>query len=92
MVDRKEEKNTTRDTEQVEVDKVNSPPHYNNGGMECIDYIQQQLSEHFSSYCQGNVIKYLHRWRYKNGVEDLKKAEWYLKAMIRDIENRSILE
>ena len=92
MVDRKEEKNTTRDTEQVEVDKVNSPPHYNNGGMECIDYIQQQLSEHFSSYCQGNVIKYLHRWRYKNGVEDLKKAEWYLKAMIRDLENRSTIE
>ena len=92
MVDRKEEANTTRDTEQVEVDKVNSPPHYNNGGMECIDYIRQQLDEHFSSYCQGNVIKYLHRWRYKNGVEDLKKAEWYLKAMIRDIENRSILE
>jgi hypothetical protein len=92
MVDRKEEANTTRDTEQVEVDRVNSPPHYNNGGMECIDYIQQQLDEHFSSYCQGNVIKYLHRWRYKNGVEDLKKAEWYLKAMIRDIENRSILE
>ena len=92
MVDRKEEANTTRDTEQVEVDKVNSPPHYNNGGMECIDYIQQQLDEHFSSYCQGNVIKDLHRWRYKNGVEDLKKAEWYLKAMIRDIENRSILE
>jgi hypothetical protein len=60
--------------------------------MECIDYIQQQLSEHFSSYCQGNVIKYLHRWRYKNGVEDLKKAEWYLKAMIRDIENRSTIE
>ncbi len=92
MVDRKEEANTTRDTEQVEVDKVNSPPHYNNGGMECIDYIRQQLDEHFSSYCQGNVIKYLHRWRYKNGVEDLRKAEWYLKAMIRDIENRSILE
>ena len=92
MVDRKEEANTTRDTEQVEVDKVNSPPHYNNGGMECIDYIQQQLDEHFSSYCQGNVIKYLHRWRYKNGVEDLKKAEWYLKAMIRDIENRSMIE
>ena len=90
MVDRKEEANTTRDTEQVEVDRVNSPPHYNNGGMECIDYIQQQLGGEFSSYCQGNVIKYLHRWRYKNGIEDLKKAEWYLKAMIRDIDNRSM--
>ena len=52
MVDRKEEANTTRNTEQVEVDTVNSPPHYNNGGMECIDYIQQQLGEHFSSYCR----------------------------------------
>jgi hypothetical protein len=92
MVDREEEKNTTRDTEQVEVDKVNNPPHYTTGRIECIDYIQQQLGEHFSSYCQGNVIKYLHRWRYKNGVEDLRKAEWYLKAMIRDIENRSMIE
>ena len=91
MVDRKEEANTTRNTEQVEVDTVNSPPHYKNGGMECIDYIQQQLNGEFSSYCQGNVIKYLHRWRYKNGIEDLKKAEWYLKAMIRDIDNRSML-
>jgi|TARA_R100000278_G_scaffold47750_1_gene41247 hypothetical protein len=75
----------------VEVDTVNSPPHYNNGGMECIDYIQQQLGGEFSSYCQGNVIKYLHRWRYKNGIEDLKKAEWYLRAMIREIENRSMI-
>ena len=91
MVDRKEEKNTTRDTEQVEVDKVNSPPHYNNGGMECIDYIRQQLDKDFASYCQGNVIKYLHRWRYKNGIEDLRKAEWYLKEMIRDVDNRSML-
>ena len=57
-----------------------------------VDLPQQQLGEEFSSYCQGNVIKYLHRWRYKNGIEDLKKAEWYLKAMIRDINNRSMLE
>ena len=91
MVDREEEKNTTRDTEQVEVDTVNSPPHYNNGGMECIDYIRQQLGGEFSSYCQGNVIKYLHRWRYKNGVEDLKKAEWYLREMIREVHNRSMI-
>ena len=91
MVDRKEEANTTRNTEQVEVDTVNNPPHYNNGGMECIDYIQQQLGADFSSYCQGNVIKYLHRWRYKNGVEDWKTAEWYLKEMIRELENRRIV-
>ena len=57
MVDRKEEANTTRDTEQMEVDKVNSPPHYNNGGMECIDYIQQQLGGEFSSLLSGQCDK-----------------------------------
>ncbi len=85
MVDRKKEKDKTRATEQVVRDTVNHPPHYNNGGMECIDYIRQQLGDEFSSYCQGNVIKYLHRWRYKNGIEDLRKAEWYLNAMIKSI-------
>ena len=92
MVDRKKEKDKTRATEQVVRDTVNHPPHYNNGGMECIDYIRQQLGDEFSSYCQGNVIKYLHRWRYKNGIEDLKKAEWYLKAMLTDVENRSMID
>ena len=91
MVDRKEETNTTRDTEQMEVDKVNSPPHYNNGGMECIDYIQQQLNEDFSSYCQGKCDKISPQMEIQNGVEDLRKAEWYLKAMIRDVENRSMI-
>ena len=85
MVDRRKERDTTRCTEQVAVDTVNHPPHYNNGGMECIDYIHQQLGKDFASYCQGNVIKYLHRWRYKNGAEDLKKARWYLNAMIDSI-------
>ena len=85
MVDRKKEKDKTRTTKQVVRDTVNHPPHYNNGGMECIDYIRQQLGDEFSSYCQGNVIKYLHRWRYKNGIEDLRKAEWYLNAMIKSI-------
>ena len=86
MVDRKKEKDTTRHTKQMDVDTVNHPPHYNNGGLECIDYIRQQLGKEFSSYCQGNVIKYLHRWRYKSQpVEDLKKARWYLDAMINSI-------
>lgn len=63
-------------------DMVAKPPHYNQGGIEAIDYIRQQLGEGFVEYCEGNVMKYLHRWRYKNGVEDLKKAEWYLAKMI----------
>tara|TARA_R100000808_G_C2023511_1_gene70612 strand:+ start:58 stop:444 length:387 start_codon:yes stop_codon:yes gene_type:complete len=65
-------------------DNVNHPPHYNKGGLEAIDYIQQQLGDGFSDYLEGNVTKYLHRYKYKNGVEDLKKAEWYLKKLIEE--------
>ncbi len=65
-----------------EEDTVNHPPHYNKGGLEAIDYIEQQLEDGFADYLEGNVLKYIHRWRYKNGIEDLRKAEWYLKKLI----------
>jgi len=65
-------------------DNVNHPPHYNKGGLEAIEYIKQQLGDGFSDYLEGNVTKYLHRYKYKNGVEDLKKAEWYLKKLIEE--------
>lgn len=64
-------------------DTVNHPPHYNKGGLEAIDYIEQQLEDGFADYLEGNVLKYIHRWRYKNGIEDLRKAEWYLKKLIK---------
>ncbi len=69
-------------------DDVNHPKHYNaNGGVECIDYIKQQLGhDGFIAYCEGNVIKYGHRWRYKNGIQDLKKKKWYLDKMIEELE------
>tara|TARA_R100000908_G_scaffold62089_1_gene40991 strand:+ start:340 stop:591 length:252 start_codon:yes stop_codon:yes gene_type:complete len=63
---------------------VNKPPHYNQGGMEAIDYIKQQLGEGIVDYCEGNVLKYLHRWRYKNGLQDLQKAQWYLNKMVEE--------
>ena len=65
-----------------EEDPVDHPPHYNKGGMEAIDYIEQQLEDGFSDYLEGNVLKYIHRWRYKNGIEDLRKAQWYLNKLI----------
>lgn len=64
-------------------DNVNNPAHYGQGKIECIDYIQDFLThEEFVGYLRGNVAKYLHRWRYKNGLEDLRKAQWYLNKMI----------
>jgi len=67
-----------------ETDVVNNPEHYNQGGVECIDYIEQQLTpEQFQGYLSGNAIKYLHRYQYKNGVEDLKKHQWYVEKLIQ---------
>ena len=64
-------------------DDVNHPPHYNNNKIECIDYLEDSLGEGFSYYLEGNIKKYLHRWRYKSApVEDLRKARWYLEKLI----------
>ena len=63
-------------------DNVNKPPHYNQSGIECIDAIQAATGDGFEYYLQGNIIKYLWRYRYKNGIEDLKKAQWYLNKLI----------
>jgi hypothetical protein len=68
-------------------DNVNHPDHYTQGGIECIEAIQAQMTpEGFQAYCQGNVVKYLWRWRQKGGVESLRKAQWYLSRMIESCE------
>jgi hypothetical protein len=69
-------------------DMVNSPPHYNQAGIECIDAIGAATEEGFEYYLQGNIIKYLWRYRYKNGAEDLEKAKWYLEKLI-EVKNES---
>jgi hypothetical protein len=66
-------------------DMVNNPSHYNQAGVEAIDAIRAATGEGFEYYLQGNIMKYLWRYRYKNGVEDLKKAEWYLKVLIEEV-------
>jgi hypothetical protein len=64
-------------------DPVNSPNHYATQGIECIDYIEQQLSTaEFRGYLLGNVHKYLHRHKYKNEMEDLLKMQWYFNKYL----------
>jgi hypothetical protein len=77
-----------RDKPNFDWDVVNKPKHYRVGGeIECIDYIYQQLgAEGIKTYLEGNILKYMHRWRFKNGVEDLKKARWYLDKLIYEQE------
>jgi|TARA_Y100000289_G_C3864852_1_gene120455 hypothetical protein len=67
-------------------DMVNSPPHYNKAGIECIDAIAAATGDGYEHYLQGNIMKYLWRYRYKNGTEDLKKAQWYLVKLIEEVE------
>ena len=68
-----------------EADMVNSPPHYNQAGIECIDAIRAATGDGYQYYLQGNIIKYLWRYRYKNGIEDLNKAKWYLDKLIEEM-------
>lgn len=70
-------------------DFVNHPPHYNRKGIECLDAIEASMEEEeWKGYLKGNTMKYLWRYTYKgNAVEDLRKAEFYLKKLIKQVED-----
>lgn len=71
------------------IDNVNHPNHYTQGKYEVIDYIEDKLNkEELQGYCVGNVLKYVSRFKHKNGLEDLKKAEWYLNRLIKNMEGK----
>ena len=74
-------KQPTKDV--VKQDNVNHPNHYKTGKTECIVAMEEMLStEEFIGYLRGNIYKYTYRYKDKNGVEDLKKAQWYLNKLI----------
>ncbi|MBU5594898.1 DUF3310 domain-containing protein [Amphibacillus sp. MSJ-3] len=65
-------------------DRVNHPSHYNQGKYETIDVILDTV-QHIpgrEGFLVGNIIKYLNRWPFKNGREDLEKAKRYLGLLI----------
>ena len=64
-------------------DMVNKPAHYVKGNMECIDFIKAIVSDltPYEAYCLGNVVKYLWRFKDKNGVIDLDKAVRYIEFL-----------
>jgi hypothetical protein len=72
-------------------DPVNHPSHYTAGKVECIDALEAATVNltGIEAVCTANAIKYLWRWKQKNGVEDLKKAKWYIDRLIdRDLTNK----
>ena len=62
-------------------DPVTHPSHYTQGKIEVLDFILDQDLP----YLAGNIVKYICRYRFKNGVEDLQKAEFYLKRLIKEL-------
>lgn len=74
-------------------DMVNHPPHYISGnGLETIDVIEAFTAdlEGIEAVCTANIIKYICRWKHKNGIQDLEKAQWYLKKLIYHIQSKGV--
>lgn len=66
-------------------DPVNHPSHYTQGGIECIDAIEAAVTglEGMDAVCTAQIIKYIWRWKHKNGLQDLQKTRWYLDRLIK---------
>ena len=69
-------------------DMVNHPQHYNQGGIECIDALKAATvgKRGIEAVCVANVIKYLWRYEEKNGIEDVRKAKWYIERLLGELE------
>lgn len=65
-------------------DEVSHPAHYTQGGVVCIDAIESAVSglSGVEAFLTANIIKYIWRWKWKNGTQDLEKARWYLDRLI----------
>lgn len=71
------------DFDDVKEDVVNKPSHYHKGGIDLLTYVDGKLSkERIAGFYQMNILKYVARYTEKNGVQDLEKAEFYLKKLI----------
>ena len=67
-------------------DPVGAPDHYNKGAIEAIEAIKASMHpQEYKGYLKGNCLKYLWRYEYKNGVEDLRKARVYLEWLIKEV-------
>ena len=84
----KEQETNPSDTKS---DMVCHPAHYNQGKVECIDAMAAATVNNrgIEAICVSNIIKYLWRYEAKNGLEDVKKAAWYLNRLIDELEDKS---
>ncbi len=75
---------------QAVKDNVNHPSHYADSAIECIDAMEAMMTpEQFIGYLRGNLFKYQWRYEKKNGIEDLKKAQWYLEKLTAKVAEKN---
>ena len=69
-------------------DMVSHPKHYTQGDIECIDALKAATvgKRGIEAVCVANVIKYLWRYEEKNGIEDVRKAKWYIERLLKELE------
>ena len=74
-----------------EFNAVNLPALYTAGGVECIEAIEAAVTplKGKEAFLTGQIIKYMWRWKMKNGLEDLKKANFYLQRLIKSQEGQN---
>lgn len=72
-------------------DVVNHPSHYTKGEIECLDALKAATTglDGIEAVCTANAIKYLWRWKWKNGAEDIKKSIFYLNRLLKEIEDNA---
>ena len=77
------------EAKELNANMVNHPSHYNQGDIECIDALKAATVSKtgIEAVCTANAIKYLWRYEEKNGIEDVKKARWYIDRLIKELEN-----
>ena len=82
-----------KNSEEIKMDEnvpdmVNHPQHYTQGGIECIDALKAATvgKRGIEAVCVANVIKYLWRYEEKNGIEDIRKAKWYIERLLKELE------
>ena len=69
-------------------DMVNHPQHYTQGGIECIDALKAATvgKRGIEAVCVANIIKYCWRYEEKNGIEDVRKAKFYIERLLKELE------
>lgn len=72
------------------MDAVN-PTHYKAGEIECITAIESATvnKKGIEAVCVGNIMRYIWRYEAKGGLEDVKKAKWYIEKLIEVLENKA---